>query len=61
MNPPRGTRVPPGQPYAYIYIDIYIYIYIYLSLSLYANQGFRVSQTALKTAVFEYQKEMFLV
>ena len=27
---------------------------------MYANQGFRVSQTALKTIVFESQKEMFL-
>ena len=31
-----------------------IYVYIH------ANQGFRVSQTALKTIVFESQKEMFL-
>jgi len=35
-------------------LDLRIYIYIY------ANQCFRVSQTALKTAVFESQKDMFL-
>ena len=35
-------------------LDLRVYIYTH------ANQGFRVSQTALKTAVFESQKEMFL-
>ena len=35
---------------------LYIYIYIYIN----ANQGFRVSQTAPKTGVFESQKEMSL-